>query len=60
MYTFLWPLLYISYSAMYYLLHSNIGKEQHEKHPADGEYTREMRAPYLDTWKPDCNVEVVS
>jgi len=47
---------YASYSAMFCLLHSNIGNEQHEKHLCNpfshyqkhGEYTRETRAPYLD------------
>jgi len=51
---------YALYSAMFYPLHSNIGKEQDEKHlcnPSNyygkyGEYTHEMCAPYLDTWKP--------
>ena len=44
---------------MFCPLHSNIGKEQHEKHLCNpsshygkyGEYTRETHAPYLDTWK---------
>ena len=48
---------YTAYSAMICPLHSNIGKEQHEKHLCNlsshygkyGEDTREMRAPYLDT-----------
>ena len=48
---------YASYSAMFCLLHSNIGKEQHEKHLCNPsshygkyrEYTREMRTPYLNT-----------
>ena len=48
---------YASCSAMFCPLHSNIGKEQHEKHLCNpsshyreyGEYTRETRAPYLDT-----------
>jgi len=48
---------YASYLAMFCLLHSNIGKEQHEKHLCNlssyygkyREYTRETRAPYLDT-----------
>ena len=45
---------YASYSGMFCPLHSSIGKEQHEKHLCNpsshyGEYTREMRAPYLDT-----------
>ena len=48
---------YASYSAMFCLLHCNIGKEQHEKHLCNpsshyrkyGEYTHEMHAPYLDT-----------
>ena len=43
---------------MFCPLHSNIGKGQHEKHlynPSShygkyGEYTRETRAPYLDTY----------
>jgi len=47
---------YTSYSAMFCLLHSNIGKEQHEKHLCNPsshygkyrEYTHEMCAPYLD------------
>ena len=51
---------YASYSAMFCPLHSNIGKEQHEKHLTNpsihygeyGEYTRETCAPYLDTLKP--------
>ena len=51
---------YASYSAMFCPLHGNIGKEQHEKHLTNpsshyreyGEYTRETRAPYLDTLKP--------
>jgi len=42
---------------MFCPLHSNIGKEQQEKHLCNpsshygkyGEYTRETRAPYLDT-----------
>jgi len=57
---------------MFCLLHSNIGKEQHEKHLSNpsshygkhGEYTRETCAPYLDTWKPYClnfsNVKLIS
>ena len=48
---------YASYSAMFCPLHSNISKEQHEKHLCNpsshyrkyGEYAREMRVPYLDT-----------
>ena len=51
---------YALYSAIFCPFHSNIGKEQHEKHLTNpssyygeyGEYTREMRAPYLDTLKP--------
>jgi len=47
---------YASYSAMFCPLHSNIGKEQHEKHLCNpfshygkyGEYARETHAPYLD------------
>jgi len=48
---------YASYSAMFCPSYSNISKEQHEKHLCNpsshygkyGEYTRETRAPYLDT-----------
>ena len=48
------------YSAMFCPLHSNINKEQHEKHLCNPsshhrkyrEYTCETCAPYLDTWKP--------
>ena len=48
---------YASYSAMFCPLHSNIGKEQHEKYLCNPsshygeyeEYTRETRVPYLDT-----------
>ena len=48
---------YAPYSAVFCPLHSNIGKEQHEKYLCNpsshygeyGEYTRETRAPYLDT-----------
>jgi len=51
---------YASYSAMFCLLHSNISKEQHEKHLCNPsshyrkyrEFTHEMCAQYLDTWKP--------
>ena len=51
---------YASYSGMFCPLHSNIGKEKHEKHLCNpsshygeyGEYNRETRAPYLDTLKP--------
>jgi len=47
---------YASYSAMFCPLYSNISKGQHEKHHCNpsshyekyGEYTREMRAPYLN------------
>jgi len=47
---------YASYSAMFCPLHSNISKEQYELHLCNpsshygkyGEYTCEMRAPYLD------------
>ena len=40
-----------------YASYSAIGKEQHENHLTNpsshyGEYTRETRAPYLDTLKP--------
>jgi len=45
---------YATYSAIFCLLHSNIGEEQHEKHlckPSShygnyGEHIRETRAPY--------------
>jgi len=60
---------YTLYSAMFCQLHSNISKEQHEKHLCNssshyGKYTCETHAPYLDRWKPWClnfsNVELVS
>jgi len=51
---------YDSYSAMFCAFHSNISKEQHEKHLCNpsshygkyGEYTHEMYIPYLNTSKP--------
>ena len=48
---------YASYSAMLCPLHSNTGKEQHEKHLCNppshyGKYNCETCAPYLDTRKP--------
>jgi len=47
---------YALYSVMFCSLHSNISKEQYEKHLCNpsshygkhGEYTCETRAPYLD------------
>ena len=49
---------YTLYSAMFCLLHSNIGKGYHEKHLCNpsslygkyGEYTREKRTQYLNTY----------
>ena len=51
---------YALYSAMFGLLHSNIRKEQHEKHLCNpsshhwkyGEHACKMCALYLDTWEP--------
>jgi len=48
---------YTSYPAMFCPLHSNISKEQHERHLCNqsshcrkyGEYAPETCAPYLDT-----------